>query len=105
MLSKRLPRRLQPELTCGSFACFQLRREFDQKSGHGGETRAPVPGENRDSMNPLLQYDLVVFVQSLENLSLGPVRNSDVNCHLALALFALSIRDFDGSIAVLVVND
>src|SRR5271165_4148749 len=60
---------------------------------------------HRDRVIPLLQYDLVAFVQPFQDFGFGAIGNANVDGDLALTVFALGIRNVDGSVAVFVVND
>src|SRR5207253_1271973 len=55
--------------------------------------------------NSLLQNDLIAFLQSAQQLSLGAVGDADIHRHLALSTFAFGIRYLDGSFLLVVVND
>src|SRR5579884_2584225 len=88
------------------------RREFrsliisscPRQNGHGTGVPCPSPGVCRDHWR-LLQDHLVAFFQSAQDLSLGAIRNSDVDRNFCLAVLPLRIRDFNRRFAIFVVND
>src|SRR6202022_3468086 len=69
---------------------------WPNRSRKTGTETGPVPqtpGDEPGTHESLLQYDLIAFLQPVEDFGFGAIRNTNVDCNLALPVFTLGIGD------------